>query len=208
MLVKNTLKNIAAWLLAALIYLAAAHTAEAQTGGGFPPSPKPIICLSGGCSAAALKVGQSIYAYKTTGTNRSSTTTLTADADLTITNIPTGRYALAMVISMTVTTTTTQGFEYDTGTGTVAPIGGCVLQTGSTTASSATGSAWLANGGVGVALPAAFWTANTTQTLFCQGSTLSVTGPGAWTLSWAQNVSNANATTVGGSSYMAMTRLQ
>lgn len=185
------IKRLATYILAALIYLAAANFAHAQTGGGFPPA-KPyiqILCANTGaaCSASGLKVGSAAAIWSTNSQTRVSTTTLSVDTVLQFTNVPAGKYQFIL---------STDGTAAGNNGGINFGLGGAGLNNYSFSGVYGAGSSVAAvmtiqTGGSQVG---GGTTGNFTG-LTIQG-TFSVVSAGAVGLNWAQFASNVTATTL------------
>jgi hypothetical protein len=162
-----------------------------QTGGAGCPGTTNVTCTAA-CSAASIVVGQTYVAVKTSDTSRSSTTTLTADPALSFTSLPNGRYAVDFTLE---TSAGAGGFNFQT-TGGNSNIMGFGM-------SSCNGGALAFDDwGNGIPNPCA-------GSIFYRGEgAITVTG-GAPTfeIQWAQNSSNAAASTLIGATRVTFLRI-
>lgn len=184
----------------AIIALAACAPMLMAPSGNAPPVTA-ILCTTA-CNISTIKVGQSAYIIKGTGTSRASTVALTLDPDLQFTNIPINEsFVFTLTIGVITTTTTAQSFQYDMGSAAVSPFGWCYLGGPTTTgAGNTTGwNAGVGNAGSGFQAPAANFTASLANQMNCSGA-FKMSSAGTFGLFWAQAVSNANTTSISGGS--------
>lgn len=180
-------------ILSALLTALAIHDAHAQTGGGFPPAVKPIICTAS-CSGAAIKPGQTLFIINNSGTEtRTSTVTLTVSTIFAVTNLPAGNYYFSANF---------QWGESGGGGGFLGAMqfgGGCSSGPGAATYYMANQVKGEQNGALGVTSAA---------DNFAASGFIIALSSFELNLCWAQNVSSANTTqinTQGGN--IAITRM-
>lgn len=142
-------------------------------------------------------------AFKSSQTSRTSTTTKASDPDLQV-YLPEGSYEVEMVLRVQNQTSSTQGFWFDLAFSGVYSLADGIMVTSASTAYSAPLSmtfivgAQFNSGTIATASPL-------TQ-IFVKGQIIVTTG-GTLTLQWAQFVSSANATVVGGGSFLVARKL-
>lgn len=131
-----------------------------------------------------------LFAFKSAATNRNTTTVNTADPDLSLTLTSTGRWRIEVFLPVQTTTTNTQGFKWVVGgTATINP-----LQNGQIT-HNVNAVSTVAAFASGVGSAHAVVTVGGTDCIVAQG-VIDVTVIGTVNISWAQNSSSANNTSL------------
>lgn len=161
-----------------------------------------MIACTTACSAASLKVGQSVAIAKGSNTARASTTTLANDPDLQITNLPAGYYRIEFTLQFTATNSTGGSqWRLSMGTATQFEVGMGYHDCNTTTApvvftlaaNSATPQTCTITSGSGVDINVSYFRPSVPA--------------GTLSIQWAQNSSNASATNLNQNSSLMVTRI-
>lgn len=166
------------------------------TSSGFVPGVLYSADLT-----AAVDWGRPVYALKTADQARNSSTTLTDDTELTVPVVASAKYALDLFLYYDATAGVDIKFGFTFPAGATLTFGGiCYLVGGSFTIAmlraqrATSGSTTLAASG------------GTTPHTRIDGTLITGATAGDLTLQWAQNTSNAAATTVKTDSLLRLTR--
>ena len=162
-----------------------------------------IVCTTA-CSASGLQVGQSVTVAPQSGVSRTSNTTLADDTNLQVTNLPAGTYSILYTLQF-LATNSTGGvkWEISMGAGSQVELGNGGISDCNTTTTPIVYSGVANTGSVPQVCTITSNSGVTVNGSYVRNSVPS----GTFAIRWAQNSSNASATTLSQNSGLVLTRL-